>query len=73
MELDVKCQPAAETWDGDFKVETGGFELGPIKPWIDVSDFDRIGLTRFFMVIVQSQIQQQGGAWHRVLPEQRNG
>ena len=46
--MDVKCQPAAETWDGDFKVETGGFELGPIKPWIDVSDFGRNVLTRFF-------------------------
>ena len=52
MELDVKCQPAAETWDGDVKVETGGFELGPIKPWIDVSEFIRIGLIRFFMIIV---------------------
>ena len=55
--MDCKCQPAPNTWDGDVKIETGGFELGPIKPWIDVSITRLNELTRLFMIIVESQTQ----------------
>lgn len=55
--MDCKCQPAANTWDGDVKLSTGGYELGPIKPWLDVSFLFCIFIKIVLVYIDQSETQ----------------
>ena len=39
LEVEAKCIPAKEDWEANAEFKIGGFELGPIKPWSEVSIF----------------------------------
>ena len=37
IELEGKSTPAKNAWEGKVELKTGGFELGPMTPWVEVS------------------------------------
>ena len=39
LEVEAKCIPAKEDWEAKAEFKIGGFELGPIKPFTEVSIF----------------------------------
>ena len=38
VEMEAKCTPQKNAWEAKAEFKCGGFELGPIKPWTEVSD-----------------------------------
>ena len=39
IEMEAKSTPAKEDWEANAELRIGGFELGPIKPYSEVSIF----------------------------------
>jgi hypothetical protein len=37
LEVETKCNPVKAEWEAKAEFKTGGFELGPITPWLEVS------------------------------------
>lgn len=37
VEAEAKCNPGKQDWEFKAEAQTGGFELGPVKPWAAVS------------------------------------
>lgn len=37
LEVEAKCTPVKGDWEGKVEFKVGGYELGPIKSWTEVS------------------------------------
>ena len=37
LEVESKCEPASSKWSVEAEVKAGGFDMGPLKPFTNVS------------------------------------